>query len=256
MSEQGSKVGSYFDAEAPEYVRERERQPSFVAQKRFVLEMLEGVGGRALDIGCGPALMEEALLERGFEVWGVDASAQMIAFAKERIAVHRMAARCHLSVGDAEHLDFAEGFFDVIVSMGVLEYFPSHERVIGEMHRLLRRGGIAVLTVPNRAAAYRVAHAAFEALREAAKRVAGRPPAASTRFATNPCLPWQLDRQLEGAGLRKIEGRFCNFIFFPLHELHSGASNALNRRLTGTLSDSALGPLLGSQYVVKVQKTG
>jgi ubiquinone/menaquinone biosynthesis C-methylase UbiE len=255
MTEQGSRVGSYFDAEAPEYVGQRERQPSFVAQKRFVLEMLEGVGGRALDIGCGPAMMEEALLERGFEVWGVDASAQMIAFARERMAVHRMAARCHLSVGDAEGLDFAEGFFDVIVSMGVLEYLPSYDRMIGEMQRLLRRGGIAVLTVPNRAAAYRVEHAAFAALREAAKRVAGRPRAASLGVATNPCLPWQLDRQLERAGLRKIESRFCNFIFFSLHELHPGASDALNRRLTGALSDSVLGPLLGSQYVVKVQNS-
>jgi ubiquinone/menaquinone biosynthesis C-methylase UbiE len=153
MGDQGSKVGSYFDAEALEYVRERERQPSFVAQKRFVLEMLEGAGGRALDIGCGPAMMEGALLERGFEVWGVDTSAQMIAFAKERVAAHRMAARCHLSVGDGEELPFAEGFFDAVVSMGVLEYLPSYDRMIGEMHRLLRRGGIAVLTVPNRVAA-------------------------------------------------------------------------------------------------------
>jgi ubiquinone/menaquinone biosynthesis C-methylase UbiE len=252
MSDQVSEVGSYFDAEALEYVRGRERQPSFVAQKRFVLEMLEGTGGRALDIGCGPAMMEEALLERGFEVWGIDTSAQMIAFAKERMAGHRMAARCHLSVGEGEHLAFAEGFFDAIVSMGVLEYLPSYERMIGEMHRLLRRGGIAVLTVPNRIAAYRIARTAYQMLRDTAKRVAGR--ALAQRPVTHPCLPWQLDLQLERAGLRKIEGRFCNFIFFPLHELHSGASEALNRRLTDGLSDSPLGKAFGSQYVVKVQK--
>jgi ubiquinone/menaquinone biosynthesis C-methylase UbiE len=253
MSDQGSKVGSYFDAEALEYVRERERQPSFLAQKKLVLEMLEGSAGRALDIGCGPAMMEEALLERGFEVWGVDTSAQMIAFANQRMAGHRMAARCHLSVGDAERLDFAEGFFDAVVSMGVLEYLPSYDGMIAEMHRLLRRGGVAVLTVPNRAAAYRVARGAFARVRRVARQVAGRPPTRTP--VTNPCLPWQLDRQLERAGLRKIEGRFCNFIFFPLHELHSGASEALNRSLTG-LSDSPLGPLVGTQYVVKVRKAG
>jgi SAM-dependent methyltransferase len=176
----------------------------------------------------------------------------MIAFAKERMAGHRMAARCHLSVGEGEHLAFAEGFFDAIVSMGVLEYLPSYERMIGEMHRLLRRGGIAVLTVPNRIAAYRIARTAYQMLRDTAKRVAGR--ALAQRPVTHPCLPWQLDLQLERAGLRKIEGRFCNFIFFPLHELHSGASEALNRRLTDGLSDSPLGKAFGSQYVVKVQK--
>jgi hypothetical protein len=47
-------VGEYFDAEALEYVRERESQVSFQAQKRIVLEMLAGAGGRALDVGGGP----------------------------------------------------------------------------------------------------------------------------------------------------------------------------------------------------------
>jgi hypothetical protein len=107
--------------------------------------------------------------------------------------------------------------------------------------------------VPNRAALYRLTRGAFSAVREVARHVAGRRPRPTP--ATNPCLPWQLDRQLERAGLRKIESRYCNFILFPLHELHSGASDALNRRLTG-LSSSSLGPLLGSQYVVKVQKAG
>ena len=50
-----------------------------------------------------------------------------------------------------------------------------------------------------------------------------------------------------------MAGRYCNFIFYPLHELHAGASLALNRALSG-LSDSSLGRWIGAQYVVKARK--
>jgi ubiquinone/menaquinone biosynthesis C-methylase UbiE len=248
-------IGQYFDAEALEYVQEREGQVSFQAQKRIVLEMVEGGGGRALDIGCGPAMMEPALLERGFEVWGIDASAQMIEYGNQRMAAHPMRSRCHLSLGDAERLAWPDGYFDTIISMGVLEYLSSYDRMIAEIRRTLRPGGIAALTLPSRISVYRLTRNAFEAARAAAKRVLARPPPAAGRLPVHPCIPWQLDAQLEGAGLRKIEGRFCNFVFFPLHELHPAASNALNRRLEG-FSSSALGPALGTQYIVKVRKNG
>jgi ubiquinone/menaquinone biosynthesis C-methylase UbiE len=252
-SDEQAAIGQYFDAEALEYVHEREGQLSFQAQKRIVLEMLEGAGGRALDIGCGPAMMEPALLERGFEVWGIDASAQMIDYGNQRMAAHPMRERCHLSMGDAERLVWPEGRFDAIISMGVLEYLSSYDRMIAEIRRTLRPGGIAVLTLPSRVSLYRVTREAFEAARVAAKRILGRPSSAG--LTVRPCIPWQLDAQLERAGLRKLEGRFCNFIFFPLHEVHPRASNALNRRLEG-LSGSAVGAALGTQYIVKVRKPG
>ena len=59
MTGQGSTVGSYFDAEALEYVRERERQPSFVAQKMleqargFTMPQLEEIYHYLLDIDQG-----------------------------------------------------------------------------------------------------------------------------------------------------------------------------------------------------------
>jgi ubiquinone/menaquinone biosynthesis C-methylase UbiE len=254
-SGESAAIGSYFDAEALEYVREREQQVSFQSQKHLVLDMLQGVSGRALDIGCGPAMMEEALLERGFEVWGIDASPQMIEYGNQRMAGHRMGTRCHLALGDAERLAWPENTFDAVISMGVLEYLSSYDRMIGEISRTLRPGGIAVLTVPNRLSSYRLAASLYYTVRETARRVAGQAPAASRTPPTRPCVPWQLDSQLERAGLRKIEGRFCNFIFFPLLELHREASEALNRRLAPLSSAPApLGAALGSQYVVKVQK--
>lgn len=253
MRDQTERIRGYFDGVAREYLLEREEQYSFVSQRELVLELLPSRLERILDIGCGPAVMESGLLERSGEVWGIDASAQMIAYGRARMLNHPERARCHLSVGDVEHLAFRDGYFDAALAMGVIEYLLSYDQALAEMHRVLRRSGVAVITVPSRVSAYHVSRESAEAVRGLAKRLLGRPPSGTRCFVTNRCVPRRLDRQLERAGFRRMEARFCNFIFYPLHELHSGASQALNRKLSG-LANRELGAWLGTQYVVKAQK--
>ncbi len=250
---QAGRTRSYFDAVAHEYLLEREKQYSFVCQRNLVLDLLPVGCGRVLDIGCGPAVMAEELLKQAYEVFGIDLSPGMIGYGRDRMQSHPAGSRCHLSVGNIERLGFADGYFDAVVAMGVIEYLASYDQALAEIRRVLRPGGVAVLTVPNRVCAYHVTREAAEALRAAAKRLLGRPPSSSSSLLTNRCVPWRLARQLEGAGFDKVQGRFCNFVFYPLHELHEGASLALNRSLS-RLSGSRLGVLAGTQYVVKAQK--
>lgn len=253
MRDQGMHIRGYFDAVAREYLLEREEQYSFLSQREHVLALLPARMERVLDIGCGPAVMEGPLLARAGEVWGIDASDRMVAFGRTRMLGHPEGGRCRLSVGDIQSLAFADASFDAVLSMGVLEYLLSYDRALAEIRRVLRPGGVAVITVPSRVSAYHLARERAEALRGLAKRALGRPPAASRRFVTNRCVPSRLDRQLEEAGLRKVEARYCNFILYPLHELHAGASLALNRRLS-RLAGPGLEARLGTQYIVKAQK--
>ncbi|HET7363650.1 MAG TPA: class I SAM-dependent methyltransferase [Burkholderiales bacterium] len=243
-----SQVQALFDSLALEYVCERERQFSFISQKRIVIQMLLGSRGRLLEVGCGPGIMLPDLLAMGFDVRAIDVSAEMIRRAEQRMTGHPLARRCRLAVGDVERLEFGEGAFDAVLAMGVLEYLPASDGALREMVRVLRPGGHLVLTVPNRAAAYHLASGAYLA----ARRLVGRPR--RTAYPARPCLPWVLDRQLATLGMRKIESQACNFIFFPLKELHERASDALNRALT-PMSRLPIAPLLGAQYVVKTQKT-
>jgi ubiquinone/menaquinone biosynthesis C-methylase UbiE len=250
---QAERIRSYFDAFAGEYAREREREFSFATQKRIALEMLPRTLARVLDVGCGPAVLADALLERAEEFWGIDLSAQMIAHGGARMATHPRRSRCHLAVGDAEAMSFGDGFFDAVVSLGMLEYLLSYERALAEIFRVLRPGGVAVLAVPNRASAYHRSREATATARSFVKRLLRRSARPSERFITNRCVPARLDRELERAGFETPEGRYCNFIFHPLHELHAGASIALNRRLTA-LGQPPLAGWLGSQYVVSAKK--
>ncbi len=253
MQDQAARIRSYFDAAADEYARQREREFSFATQKRIALELLPARIERVLDAGCGPAVMAPELLERADEYWGTDLSAQMIAHGRARMESHPGWNRCHLGVGDAEALDFPGGFFDAVVSLGMLEYLVSHERALAGMFRVLRPGGVAVLAVPNRASVFHRSQFVTAKARALVKRMLGRPPRASERFVTNRSTPRQIDDALARAGFKKLEGRYCNFILHPLHELHAGASLAINRRLTA-LGRPPFARWLGSQYIVRVQK--
>ncbi len=246
-----AQVQALFDSLALEYVRERERQVSFLAQRRLVLEMLAGVRGRILDVGCGPALMAPDLLAAGWEVHGVDISGEMIRRARLRMAKHPLEKRCRFAVGDFEQLEFPGGFFDAVLAMGVLEYLPAYGAALRCAARVVKPGGVVVLTVPNRLSAYRLVRSAFDALRDTAARLRRRPRAATAGH--NPCVPWSLDRELAQAGLCKMEAAACNFIFFPLKELVPRLSDSLNRSL-GPVARWPLACLVGAQYVVKARR--
>ncbi len=248
--QQNAEIRSYFDAAAHEYLRERERQPSFVSQRDLVLAMLPGKCGRILDVGCGPAIMAPQLLERAQEVWGIDTAERMIRLGSERARALPGGERVHLRVGNLERLEFSDETFDAVLAMGVLEYVLDRPRALAEIRRALKPGGAAIITVPNRLSAYHLGRSAWAGARRAARRALGRPLRGSERFVTDRCIPSRFDRELDAAGLAKVDGRFCNFIFFPLHELAPAISCALNRRLSPLASGTAAA-WLGTQYVVK-----
>lgn len=244
-------VRGYFDSVADHYSSERRRELSFRSQRDRVLQMLEGCAGRLADIGCGPALMAPDLLERRFEVWGTDAAPLMIQRGRALMAGHPRAAKLHLCVGDIESLDFPSGFFDAAIAMGVLEYLPDYAAALSELHRILRPGGVLVLTVPKKLSQYHVVRGAACFVRAAAKRLLGRPPRAPEAPVTNRCVPRRLDGQLARAGFLKLESAACNFQLYPLDALHPGFALAVNRRLSAMRGVPAF---LATQYIVKAQK--
>jgi ubiquinone/menaquinone biosynthesis C-methylase UbiE len=246
-----AQVQALFDSLALQYVRERERQFSFLAQKSIAIEFLGGVRGRLLEAGCGPGIMMPELAAMGFDAHGIDISREMIRRARQRMKGHPLEKRCSFAVGDVEGLELPDAGYDAVLCMGVLEYLPRHSSALAEISRVLKPGGVAVIALPNRRSAYHLTRAGYGALRALERWLRGR--RGPMRLAPNRCVPWQFDRELAAAGLRKLEGRGCNFIFFPLQELLPRASESLNRALA-PLARSPLAIPLGAQYIVKAQK--
>jgi ubiquinone/menaquinone biosynthesis C-methylase UbiE len=142
---------TYFNAVAPAYFRRyEERSPGGYAlrvRKQRVMELLGKRGGKVLDVGCGPGVMAQDLIDLGLEYWGVDASSKMVEECHKNLG-HLTQAR--FSVGDATCLDYPDGVFDTAICLGVIGCISDYESAIREMLRVLKPGGELLITLPNR----------------------------------------------------------------------------------------------------------
>jgi SAM-dependent methyltransferase len=115
--------------------------------KRICAELKPSLAGgasvrdpRILDIGCGTGANLEMLSQFG-EAEGVDVSADALAFCRQR-------GLQNVRQGEAEHLPFEDGSFDLVTALDVVEHLDDDVAGLSEMRRILRPGGYALLFVP------------------------------------------------------------------------------------------------------------
>ncbi|MCI5210969.1 MAG: class I SAM-dependent methyltransferase [Candidatus Electrothrix sp. ATG2] len=104
----------------------------------------DGFGKRALDVGTGTGQFAVYLAQDGFEVTAIDLSDDMIAAAQQNAEQENLPI--DFKVGDAEHLEFADNSFDVIVSRNLLWTLPQPEKALREWKRVLKPGGRLVVS--------------------------------------------------------------------------------------------------------------
>lgn len=124
------------------WAAEKAEAPPFLLR-----ELRDELTGRArvLESGCGSAPFVDALATDDRTVIGVDLAQQALAHARE------LDPDLALAVADVSRLPFADGAFDAIVSLGVVEHFEGGPvAVLREHRRALAHEGILVLTVPRR----------------------------------------------------------------------------------------------------------
>jgi SAM-dependent methyltransferase len=96
-------------------------------------------GDRLLDVACGSGLAIELARLRGASCSGIDASARLVAVARDRNP------ECDIRVGDMHALPWDPASFEVVTSFrGIWGTTPD---VVAEIHRVLRPGGRAGITV-------------------------------------------------------------------------------------------------------------
>lgn len=108
--------------------------------RRRAVSVLNGLGGRVLEVGVGTGL---ALPQygAGVEVTGIDASAEMLEKAREKVEELGLTHVAALREMDARRMDFADGSFDSVAAMHIMSVVPEPARVMAEMVRVLRPGG-------------------------------------------------------------------------------------------------------------------
>lgn len=98
-------------------------------------------GAKILDAGCGTGFNVSQLSAKGFTVTGIEPAEDMRRRAK--------AANPKATIidGDIENLPFEDNSFDALLSIEVIRYFPDPSRALAECLRVLKPGGVAVISV-------------------------------------------------------------------------------------------------------------
>ncbi|NJN95347.1 MAG: class I SAM-dependent methyltransferase [Anaerolineales bacterium] len=99
--------------------------------------------GRILEAGCGLGRYVLALRTLGYEVEGVEWSADTVQ------AVRSLYPDLPIYTGDVAHLEVHEGYYSAYISLGVVEHRrDGPEPFLQEAYRVLQPGGVALISVP------------------------------------------------------------------------------------------------------------
>jgi ubiquinone/menaquinone biosynthesis C-methylase UbiE len=143
---------AYHEATAASY--DEDVTAVFGIYHRFLLDpfldrVAESAGpGRALDLGCGTGVIAVSLVQRGFDVVGVDHSPDMLAIAEQKLADSRSSGTYELMTGDVRSLPLPSAEFDCVTCQGLLHHLENIRPCIAELVRVLKPGGFFYVSEP------------------------------------------------------------------------------------------------------------
>lgn len=146
MSQRGYQLG---------YARDNEAMHSTYGRRRKAATMLavlhEAMGPRlgdadVLNLGCSTGIIDEFIAPHVRTMTGVDIDAPAIQIAESR----RTAPNIVFRVADAMALGIGDARFDIVICSQVYEHVPDAVRMMGEIQRVMRQGGVCYFAATNR----------------------------------------------------------------------------------------------------------
>lgn len=176
-------------------------------------------GARIVDAGCGFGEWVAFLNAMGYRAEGCDYSSQLV----ERLRETYPTTPWHAA--DIRHMPYADGEIDAVISWGVIEHDETGPgAALREFHRILRPGGIAVVTVPVNS----------EMQRRATEQVMVHFADKERSFFQYFMSPEELSGELAAAGFQPIEARTLPYADIDLIAPRWSLSlSRLQRRVVG-----------------------
>ena len=145
----------FYDQLSPTYYRDTFEDVSNLTaiarrvRTQTVLDMLKRHVPQAsvvADLGCGPGQFAEPILETHDRYIGLDISQEMFARTAQHLSGN---PRASFMVGSIENIPLPADSVDGVICIGVLEYLQSNGKALREIHRVLKKGGVAIVSFPN-----------------------------------------------------------------------------------------------------------
>lgn len=106
-------------------------------------------GSTFLDVGCGICAHSIRLARRGFCVQATDFSESVLKLAEAQVRSFGLQNKIKLQRENVLSLSFKDESFDYTICWGVLMHIPDIEKAISELARILKRGGILIISEGN-----------------------------------------------------------------------------------------------------------
>ena len=94
-----------------------------------------------LDLGCSAGLMTRVYSERFLRTVGIDIDVPAVKYAAANFSSEKL----EFVVADAMDTGFSAGSFDVVTCTHVYEHVPDSNRLMKEIHRVLKKGAPVTL---------------------------------------------------------------------------------------------------------------
>lgn len=111
--------------------------------------MHSGENALTLDAGCGSCFKSIILARMGFNLVAADFSKNVLNMAEKTVAGAGLSTKIRLQQEDLTSMSFKDGTFDNVLCWGVLMHIPDAEKALSELVRVLKPGGIIVLSEGN-----------------------------------------------------------------------------------------------------------
>lgn len=104
--------------------------------------------GKIFDVGCGTGSLVLKLAREGYQVEGVDISDECVSITKSRIKEAGLSKSITISQGSATKIDLPDRCVDGVIAGEVLEHLQDDGAAVCEFSRILKVGGVCIITVP------------------------------------------------------------------------------------------------------------
>jgi 2-polyprenyl-6-hydroxyphenyl methylase / 3-demethylubiquinone-9 3-methyltransferase len=118
--------------------------------KRTIENILKTAPGKisVLEVGCGGGLLTEEFAQMGYNVSGIDPSESSLHAARIHATANNLEIK--YEAGKGENIPFNSASFDVVLCCDVLEHVQDLPKVISEVSRVLKKGGLFIYDTYNR----------------------------------------------------------------------------------------------------------